>query len=239
MNIDIVIPVYNEGENIQKNLLKLQKYLTGLDDSYRIMMVYDFEEDNTLPVIRAMQYDYPVPIAMVKNDKRGAVHAIKKGFRTSTADYVMVSMADLSDDYRIVGRMADLARQGYDVICASRYMKGGMLHGGPFIKQLLSRIAGVSLYYLKGIPTHDITNSFKLYRREMLNAMDLESEGGFEIALEITAKAYINGYRIGEVPAHWWDRTGGESKFQIMRWLPRYLNWYFFLLFSRRKRHEG
>ena len=107
----------------------------------------------------------------------------------------------------------------------------------------MSRMAGVSLYYLRGLPTHDATNAFKIYDAAMLHAMQIESEHGFELNLELTVKAFLTGHRIVELPAVWRDRTTGESRFRLWKWLPHYLRWYFFA-FQRKQpsapqRREG
>ena len=90
--------------------------------------------------------------------------------------------------------MYELYLQGYDLICGSRYMTGGKLIGGPFFKQLLSRISGLTLHYFRGVPTHDATNSFKLYDAQMVRELRVESVAGFELGLELTVKAFLNGY---------------------------------------------
>jgi hypothetical protein len=142
-------------------------------------------------------------------------------------------MADMSDDYSVLPAMIQKAREGYDIVCPSRYMKGGKLKGGPFVKQFLSRLSWVSLCWLTGLPTHDATNSYKLYSRKTLNRMKIESDGGFEIGLEIVAKAFIMGEKITEIPSQWYDRIEGKSKFKLMKWIPKYLKWYFFLIRSK------
>ncbi len=167
---------------------------------------------------------------MLRNRGRGVLEALKTGLFSSPADYVIVSMADLSDDYSVLPAMIEYGRRGYDVIIPSRYMKGGKLNGGPFFKQALSRIAGVSLHALSRIPTHDISNSYRMYRTEALKSIAIESTGGFEIGMEITAKIYLNGGSIVELPAQWWDRTEGRSKFRLFKWLPKYMKWYLFLI---------
>jgi hypothetical protein len=132
--------------------------------------------------------------------------------------------------------MAKAAAEGADLVCASRYMKGGKQYGGPFLKGLFSRMAGVSLHWFTGIPTHDISNSFKLYRKAMLDAIPIESAGGFEIGMEITVKAFLQGYKIAEVPTTWTDRAAGVSNFKLWKWLPLYLHWYWLCVKSRRKK---
>jgi hypothetical protein len=136
-------------------------------------------------------------------------------------------MADLSDDLPQVGEMVRRAAAGADVVSASRYMRGGRQIGGPWLKGLMSRTAGVSLHWLAGLPTHDPTNSFKAYRKEFLDRTPIKSTAGFAVSLELTVKAHFRGGRVEEVPAIWHDRAAGQSRFRLWKWLPAYLYWYF------------
>ncbi len=230
LKIDIVIPVYNEAGNIEANLDVIAAGMPALGAEFRCVIVYDFDEDNTLPVIGRIKSKYSFPVELLKNKSRGALEAIKTGILSSPADYVIITMADISDDYSILGKMAELAAEGWDIVAASRYMKGGRLNGGPFFKQLLSRLAGLSMHLLARVPTRDITNSYKMYKTAAVRGLSLESTGGFEIGMEITAKVYLNGGRVTEIPSQWWDRTEGQSRFKLAKWLPKYLKWYFYLI---------
>jgi len=225
INLNIVIPVYNEGRNIQKLFEEIR---AKINTPVEIIIMYDFEEDNTLPVIEAIKADYPFSVRLERNlYGRGALNAIKSGMQLSTKEAVLVIMADLSDSLEIVDTMyAKIANEGYDLVCGSRYMKGGKQHGGPFLKGLFARMAGVSLHWLTRIPTHDVSNSFKMYRKTMLDSIPVESSGGFEIGMEIVVKAYTAGYKITEIPSEWYDRTEGKSNFKLWAWLPHYLHWY-------------
>jgi hypothetical protein len=157
---------------------------------------------------------------------RGVVYALKAGLADARAPYVLVTMADLSDDPLDIDRMYQLAEAGADVVAGSRYMKGGRQIGGPLVKRTLSRAAGLSLHWVGGVATHDSTNNFKLYSRRLLDQVQIESEAGFELAIELTVKAHLRGLRIVELPTTWRDRTAGESRFQMRKWIPHYLHWY-------------
>jgi len=98
--------------------------------------------------------------------------------------------------------------------------------GGPRVKRFLSRAAGLTLHWFGGVATHDPTNNFKLYSRRLLDATTIQSEAGFELALELTVKATLAGRRVAEVPTTWRDRTAGQSNFKLRKWLPHYLRWY-------------
>ncbi len=149
------------------------------------------------------------------------------------APVVVVMMADLSDDFPKVLPMVSRTEAGAAVVCGSRYMRGGQQIGGPLLKRILSRGAGLSLYWLAGLPTHDATNSFKAYRRDFLEATPIESTAGFSLGLELTVKAHFQGRRVEEIPAVWQDRSAGQSRFRLWKWLPLYLRWYFWALRQR------
>jgi glycosyltransferase involved in cell wall biosynthesis len=224
--LSLACPVYNEAGNIGRLLDTLAE---KVHVPCELVVVYDFEEDDTLPIVRERMAAFPIPVRLVRNKYgRGALNAVKTGLESCVdRTAVAVIMADLSDDLDDLNRMYAKIDDGtYDVMCGSRYMRGGRQIGGPFLKTFLSRTAGLSLHLLTGIPTHDATNNFKMYRGSFIAATTIESQGGFEIGLEMVAKAYVGGYRIGEVPTVWRDRVAGESRFDLWKWLPQYLRWY-------------
>jgi hypothetical protein len=148
-------------------------------------------------------------------------------------------MADGSDEPEMVDRMVKLARDGADVVAASRYMRGGHQIGGPVLKRLMSRTAGLTLHWFAGVPIHDPTNNFKLYSRRFLDSVTIESTAGFELALELSVKATVARRRLAEVPTTWRDRTSGKSHFTLRKWLPHYLHWYFAAIRGRISRTLG
>ena len=228
--LSLVIPVYNEAENAGALLDAIAEH-AGTD--CEILICYDSEDDTTLPVVREQAERFP-HLRLVRNHYgRGALGAIKSGFAEATRPAVIVTMADLSDDLRSVGPMLEQFHRGAHVVAGSRYMKGGRQIGGPLLKRMLSRLAGLSLHVLAGLPTHDATNSFRLYCRELLGQVEIESDGGFELGLELTVKAHLRGMKISEVPTTWSDRSAGTSRFRLLSWLPRYLRWYWLALRSR------
>lgn len=226
--IDFLMPVYNEGPNIAHALAEIDQHVPF---AKRVLVVYDFDEDNTLPVLRDLAPRYPWVVPVRNRIGRGVLNAVRAGVAATEAEVVIVTMADLSDDLTVVPAMVRAIRdEGFDIVCASRYMRGGRQIGGPRFKKFLSRSAGLSLHWLAGLPTHDATNAFRAYRRRILLETPIESEGGFEYSLEITAKAFAKGARITEVPSTWRDRSAGESRFQLRKWLPHYLKWYVYTI---------
>jgi len=222
-SISIVVPVYQEAENIQPFLRELEEQVR---EAHEILIVYDFPEDNTLPAIAAMRPACP-NVRLVHNTLgKGVLNALKAGFRASRGDVIAVMMADRSDEPRDVSLMARLVRGGADVVAGSRYMRGGSQQGGPLLKRTISRLAGISLHYLAGLPIRDATNNFRAYSRRVIDQIPVEGKAGFALALELTLKAHWMGWRVAEVPTTWHDRTAGQSRFRLFAWLPHYLHWY-------------
>lgn len=190
------------------------------------------DEDTTVPPVKNLQKRFP-NIKLMKNIYgRGALNALKTGLKNAKSEAVCVMMADLTDDPKVISSMYEKYHEGFDVVAASRYMKGGHQIGGPKFKQFLSRCAGISLHYVAGIPTHDATNSFKIYSKKFLNKVKIESDGGFELGIELTVKAFFDGYKIAEVPTTW-RYLSKESRFYLKKWLPKYLKWYFWAIRKR------
>jgi dolichol-phosphate mannosyltransferase len=221
--VAIVLPVYNEGEAVEPVLRALDAAVTT---PHELVVVYDFDGDTTVPVVQRLGAEMP-SLRGLRNDLgRGVLNAMKAGIAGTSAPYVLISMADGSDDPTAVDTMVGLAKGGADVVSASRYMRGGRQIGGPPLKRLMSRMAGLTLHWFARVPTHDPTNNFKLYSRAFLESTTIESSAGFELALELTVKATLAKRRIAEIPTTWRDRTAGQSNFKLRKWLPHYLHWY-------------
>jgi dolichol-phosphate mannosyltransferase len=221
--LSIVLPVYNEGEAVEPVLRALS---SEVRTPHELLVVYDFDEDTTVPVIARLSQEIPGLWGLRNDLGRGVLKAMQAGIAASRGRYVLISMADGSDEAQVVDRMVELAESGADVVAASRYMRGGRQIGGPLLKRTMSRLAGLSLHRFAGVATHDSTSNFKLYSRRFLDAVRIESTAGFELALELTVKATLAGRRVDEIPTTWRDRTSGESNFKLRKWLPHYLHWY-------------
>ena len=221
--LSIILPVYNEGGAVEPVLRALS---SGVSTPHELVVVYDFDEDTTVPVLERLAPGIP-GLRGLRNDLgRGVLNAMKAGIAGTSAPYVLISMADGSDEPGVVDPMMALARAGADVVAASRYMRGGHQVGGPPLKRLMSRVAGLTLHWFARVPTHDPTNNFKLYSRRYLDSVEIESTAGFELALELTVKAAVAHRPVAEVPTTWRDRTSGQSNFKLRKWLPHYLHWY-------------
>lgn len=229
VKLSIVTPVYHEQDNIVRVIDGIRG---AVKTPYEFLIVYDTKDDPTYEVVKKYIAKHKLQnVKLVQSSVgtgRGFLNALRTGFVTATGDAVIVMMADLCDDPQDIDTMYKLFTDGADLVCASRYMKGGRQIGSPLLKRTLSRWAGVSLYHLRRLPIHDATNNFKLYSHRLLQNVTIEGDGGFEIALQITAKAHQRGYTLRELPTTWRDRETGEAKFNLKKMLPRYLKWYMY-----------
>src|ERR1700716_3050478 len=222
--LDIVIPVYNEGRNIVATLAALAR---AVATPARVLICYDHAEDDTLPAIRGNPQAYAgLTLELVRNAGRGAHSAVMTGFAASTAPFVLMYAAD--DDYNaaIVDRMVALARNGCDIVCASRFMPGGGMTGCPLLKAACVRTANFTLHHLARLPTRDASNGFRMFSRRVIDRIAVESNQGFCYSIELLVKAHRLGWKIGETPVQWFERRHGESRFRVLRWLPAHLRSY-------------
>ena len=225
--LSVVCPVNDERADIGTLVARLER---EIHVSMELIVVYD--DDAALPTLALLAPAFPV--RLVKNRfGRGALDAIKTGFREAACEATLVVKADFSDDLSVVGPMHELFRKGCDVVCGSRYVKGSRQVSGPRLTGLMSRIAGVALHWLAGIPTHDVTHSFKMYRTTFLDGLEIESTADSEVPMEIVVKAFAAGRRIAELPTACSDAAAGASPLRLRMHLPSYLRWHLLALRQR------
>lgn len=226
----IVIPAYNEGDGIVPGLDRIFEAITV---DAEVLVVVDSPDDTTVPVVEEYAKNEPRLRILVNDYGRGPAQAIRYGIDHSSAETVVITMSDGCDDPRQIDELVKLVERGVVVAAASRYMPGGQQVGGPRFKSFLSRTAGKSLQFFTNAGTRDATNSFKAYNRQFVKDVGIDSRDGFEIGLELTAKARRMRLPVAEIPTIWLDRTFGQSNFKLSAWIPKYLRWYRFA-FGRR-----
>jgi glycosyltransferase involved in cell wall biosynthesis len=233
--VSVVIPAYNEGDGI---VACLDRIFEAVQLPCEVLVVVDESEDTTMPYLEKFAATEPRLRPTVSTYGRGPARAIRYGFDHSYAPVVVVTMADGCDDATQIDDLTRLVERGVVIAAASRYARSGQQVGGPAFKSYLSRLAGRTLYYLARVGTRDATNSFKAYSREFVKAVGIESDKGFEIGIELVAKARRARLPVAEIPTIWLDRSFGASNFKLMAWLPRYVHWYLYA-FGRANRLPG
>jgi len=223
--VSIVVPAYNEDEEI---VPVLDRLFEAVHLSCEVLVVVDTEQDTTIPVTEEYALKEPRLRCLVNTYGPGPANAIRFGIAAAAAPVAVVTMADGCDDPTQVDELVRLVERGVAVAAASRYMAGGQQVGGPAIKGTLSALAGRSLRLLAHVGTRDATNSFKAYSRDFVREVGIDSRDGFEIGIELTAKAKRMRRPVAEIPTIWLDRQAGISNFKVARWIPSYLRWYRF-----------
>jgi dolichol-phosphate mannosyltransferase len=223
--VSVVVPAYNESEEI---IPVLDRLFESVHLPCEVLVVVDFEADTTVPVVAEYSLKEPRIRCLVNTYGRGPANAIRYGIDAAAAPVAVVTMADGSDDPRQIDDLARLVDRGVAVAAASRYMPGGQQVGGPVLKGLLSKTAGKSLRLLAHTGTRDATNSFKAYSTDFVRQVGIDSRDGFEIGIELTAKAKRLSLPVAEIPTIWLDRQAGVSNFKVAKWIPGYLRWYRF-----------
>ena len=152
------------------------------------------------------------------------------GFKRSTAKAVLIYMADDHVNHNTINLCYKKFEEGYEVVCPSRFIKGGKMIGNPFLKSLLTRFASFFLFNFTSFPIKDATNSFRLFKKELIDKVTIESNKGFTLSLELTAKAHRHNYKIVEIPTTWIERNVGKSRFKLISFLLPYIKWLFYII---------
>jgi len=223
--VTVVIPAYNEKDGVAA---VLDRIFQSVESTLEVLVVVDFAEDTTVPVVEAHPRFGDGLDLLVNTYGRGPANAIRYGIDHARHEVVVVTMADGSDDPRQIDPLSRLVERGVVVAAASRYSPSGQQVGGPLLKGLISQTAGRSLGVLARVGTNDATNSFKAYDTDFIREVGIHSTSGFEIGLELTAKARRLRRPVAELPTIWLDRTLGDSHFDMKAWIPKYLRWYRF-----------
>jgi dolichol-phosphate mannosyltransferase len=223
--VSVIVPAYNEGEQI---VPVLDRLFESMRLPCEVLVVVDSPRDSTIPVTKEYALKESRIRCLVNTYGPGPANAVRFGIDAAAAPVTVVTMADGCDDPTQVDDLVRLVERGVAVAAASRYMAGGQQVGGPVVKGMLSGFAGRSLRLLAHVGTRDATNSFKAYSRDFVREVGIDSRQGFEIGIELTAKAKRLGKPVAEIPTIWLDRQAGVSNFKIAQWIPGYLRWYLF-----------
>ena len=224
MKLDIIIPVYNEDENIIRLLKALESEVVC---NFRVLICYDSESDKTLKYVKNGNI-INKEILLVKNPRQGPNSAIIQGINSSKAEIILIYMADDFENIKLINNMINLVERGNELVIPSRFIAGGKMLGAKKIKKMITIIGSYLIYYLARIPFKDCTNAFKMFSANLKNKIKLDSTTGFTFALELTTKSYLSNLKIIEIPCIWIETKNRKSNFKVYKWLPYYIYWLMF-----------
>ncbi len=212
--VSIVIPVYNEEENLAK---LLQDLLHRFKKTAEIVVVDDCSSDNTGMIADSYAKRYPsIKVLHRKKGKNGMGAALKDGTRAASGKFIVWVMGDNSDDLSTIPLFINKLKKGADMVFGSRYMDGGSSGDLSPMKALLSSGFTRTMRAMFGIQVHDITNAFRAFRKEVFDSVHLHADD-FSISPEFAIKAHVNGFALDEVPTTYKNRTAGKQKFRMLK----------------------
>jgi glycosyltransferase involved in cell wall biosynthesis len=232
--LSILLPVRNEGINL-RIMVKILEAVVEVP--HEVLVVYDYPDDDSVPVVAALQSDYPNLHPVHNTLGSGVINAIRAGVNVAMGDYVLITACDDTGPVLAIEDMMALVDQGCDFVSGTRYAHGGRRLGGSLIGGFLSRLANRLLNLICGSVLTDTTTGLKMFRRAVFDQLHLEAKPvGWAVAFEMTMKAQIAGLKLGEVPIVSIDRLyGGESTFQLGPWFAEYLRWFWWGLIHLRR----
>ncbi|HEX6206278.1 MAG TPA: polyprenol monophosphomannose synthase [Solirubrobacterales bacterium] len=209
----LVLPTYNEAENLEPLVAAA---LANLPDTARVLVVDDNSPDGTGDLADRLRAEEPRIEVLHRTQKEGLGPAYIAGFRhalAAGADRILEMDSDFSHDPADLPRLL-AATEEADVAIGSRYVSGGGVENWSRVRQAISRGGSTYARALLGLPIRDLTGGFKCFRREVLEAIDLDAIGsrGYAFQVEMTYRAIELGFRVAEVPIVFHERRAGASK---------------------------
>ena len=220
--LSVIIPALNESENLPLCLEELSQELLDHKINHEILVVDDGSTDNTPTLLEDMAVQNPA-VRFLRNDgENGFGRAVRIGLSEFTGDAVAIMMADRSDSPQDLVNYWNKLQEGYECVFGSRFIKGSKVYDYPKIKLLVNRLVNTMIRYAFRIETNDITNAFKIYRREVIEGCKPFIAPHFNLTVEIPLKAIVRGYSWKVVPISWKNRDKGVAKLKLREMGSRY-----------------
>lgn len=215
--IAVVVPTYNERENIK---ILVEKIFRLNIPQLHLVVIDDNSPDGTGAVTEGLRASHPITVKH-RACKSGLGDAYREAFLeidvlAGNPDIVIQMDADLSHDPNEIPRFLEEIKK-YDVVLGSRYVSGGGIKNWNVIRRIISRLSNLYACIVLSLPFHDLTGGFKCWRKEVLQSINLQdtSSIGYNFQIETTFRAFRRGFRIAEIPITFTERTLGKSKFSL------------------------
>ena len=220
--LSIIIPGRDEAENLPACISEIIDELIKNKILHEVLVIDDGSSDNTHEVVTNIIKKYPYVRYIKNNAEHGFGRAVRLGMEQFTGDAVAIMMADRSDLPTDLVKYWKVLQEGQECVFGSRFIKGSRVYNYPLLKLLANRIVNTIIRYAFRIETNDITNAFKMYRREVIEGCRPFISPHFNLTVEIPLKAVIRGYTWKVVPISWKNRTKGVAKLKLREMGSRY-----------------
>ncbi len=214
MKNQILLPTYNEKENIEKIIQEIFKHQPDIS----VLVVDDNSPDGTAEAVKKLQAIFPNLGLLSREKKEGLgrayIHAFREVLENPDVQNIIMMDADLSHDPKYLNEMISSLENGYQAAVGSRYVKGGGTEGWELWRRILSRFGNLYSKTITRMPVNDCTSGFIAINSEYLKKIDLESIGlsGYAFLIKLKYLLWRSGAKIKEVPILFKNRLGGESK---------------------------
>jgi dolichol-phosphate mannosyltransferase len=223
MSLSIIIPCRNEDKNIESTVSEILKFLKNRLGEFEINIINDFSTDNTLSKIKKIS-EVEKKVKIYNNQVKGLGGAINLGLKHSSYKYITVVMADSSDyPVDILNYYNEINNNELDAVLGSRFISGSQVENYPKIKLFFNRIFNYLVKILFWHHYNDFTNSFKIYRTDVLKEIKPFVSENFNIFLELPLKIINREYKYSIIPINWKNRKLGNAKFKIKELSSKYL----------------
>ncbi len=233
MKLSVVIPAHNEEGCIERTLTSFHEKLIEEKIPFEIVVVNDNSSDDTEKILKRLSRKKG--IRYVNNDPpNGFGFAIRKGLQSFKGDCVAIVMADASDSPDdLVAFYRKMIEGNYDCVFGTRWSLGGRTYDYPGVKKVLNRVFNTFIQMVMQLQYNDVTNAFKLYKKEVIQGVSPLLSPHYNLTVEIPLKAIIRGYSYAIVPNSWTNRTAGESKLKLKEMGSRYLFIFLYCLLEK------
>ncbi|MBI4319060.1 MAG: glycosyltransferase family 2 protein [Chloroflexi bacterium] len=244
MRLSVVIPAHNEEGCIESTVTALTEKLTAEGVPHEILVVNDNSSDHTGEILTSLEQKHPSVQRIDNSPPNGFGYAVRAGLERFTGDAVAVYMADASDSPEDLMRfLSTMIERDVDCVFGTRFHRDSRVVDYPQGKLVLNRMANIFIRLLFGLRYNDMTNAFKLYRREVIEGLQPILAPHFNLTVELPLKAIVRGYSYEVVPNSWTNRTSGISNLKVKEMGSRYLFIVLYCLiekwFSRGDYHSG
>ena len=220
--LSVIVPARNEADNLKECISEICKELTYHSINFEILVIDDGSTDNTVDIIKEIRQSVPSVECITNEDENGFGRAVRLGLDNFTGDAVAIMMADRSDSPRDLVRYWKCIQDGNDCVFGSRFIRGGRVYNYPLLKLMANRLVNTMIRLAFKIKCNDVTNAFKMYRREVIEGCRPFISPHFNLTVEIPLKAIIRGYTWKVVPISWKNRTKGVAKLKLREMGSRY-----------------
>jgi len=220
--LSVIIPARNESDNLKECISEICQELTNYSVNFEILVIDDGSTDNTLDIIKEISQSIAT-VKYIRNEgENGFGRAVRLGLDSFKGDAVAIMMADRSDSPKDLVTYWGQIKDGNDCVFGSRFIQGGKVYNYPFIKLMANRVVNTMIRFAFNIKCNDITNAFKMYKREVINGCRPFISPHFNLTVEIPLKAIVRGYSWKVVPISWKNRTKGVAKLKLREMGSRY-----------------